>query len=527
MFSAHATDAVPQGGGNAASASSKHVLTTVTIPAAEDATILEVGKQTYIVWSPTLHIPWPRARLQRPAIYFTANLLIGSKTTTKSSKHATSHHEYLAPYEPLPANVLEPLNFDPAFRGKKVYLSEDRITKVSPKGARTTLSEQVVKPLRGASKRAFPTMPALFTRMTYSTVPGGTIASLHIETSQVIAGMFDVRNIRVNTQERVETSNTIDTAGGSNTSSANTGVVIRNLVDVTFPMQMQAGDETVMLYHLEPKKAAADPVTLSVAIQATAILEQGSQIDLDINWHSQSDALRSTPEPARKWSRPMSASLSHQARLSTQSTLAHASSDGAVKHGDANGGITFHFEASPTTQQEHEMALRIKCINKSNRSRRFAALALGHQTPQLTRPAQPAADNADIVAGVPKVPLLGRQKAADVFCDTPDVRIGPILPGACFETEINFRVLASGVLDLGVIRIEDLDTRQTVDIGELPDVVALEAVEGDAAYVPRSTVPRRDDKVARLMEAASQQWHKEITEWMERQAGRTGTGQIS
>ncbi|KAK5120590.1 hypothetical protein LTR85_006246 [Meristemomyces frigidus] len=527
VLAAHATDAVPQGGGNAASASGKQDLTTVTISAAESAKLLRVGQQTYVVWTPTLHIPWPRARLQRPAIYFTANLLMSPETTDQHAKPQTDH---LTPYEPLPANVLEPLNFDPAFRGKKIYLSEDRITKVAPSGARTKLNEQVVKPIRGASKRAFPTMPALFTRMKYSAIPDGTVVSLHIESSQVIAGIFDVKCISVHSTRPVDSSTALARVGDGSGTSTTADSMLQNLTDVTFPVQMQAGDETVLLYHLKSQNvdnAAPSQTTLCVAIQATAALEQGSQIDLDIAFQSQVSPGKSAPERTYNWARPLSASSSQKPRQSTQSDPQPASIVGAGKHENVGSGVTFYLTAPRSTHQGQDMPLNIKCINKSSKPRRFAVLPLHRRSMQATPPAHSSMDDADLVAGIFSAPILQREKAADVFCDTPDVRIGPVPPGACFETEMNFHVvLASGVLDLGTISIVDLDTKQRVDVTELPDVIALEGIESGEPYIRRGTIPRRNDKVTKQMDAARQRWHRKTAEWMDRKALRTGDDAI-
>ena len=57
---------------------------------------------------------------------------------------------------------------------------------------------------------------------------------------------------------------------------------------------------------------------------------------------------------------------------------------------------------------------------------------------------------------------------------TPDVRIGPLTAGACFETTLRYQTTGAGVLDFGTIRVIDLESRQTLDIAELPDVVSLE-----------------------------------------------------
>jgi hypothetical protein len=67
--------------------------------------------------------------------------------------------------------------------------------------------------------------------------------------------------------------------------------------------------------------------------------------------------------------------------------------------------------------------------------------------------------------------IAGQQRALTL---TPDVRIGPLTAGACFETSLRYQTTSAGVLDLGTIRVIDLESRQTLDIAELPDVVSLE-----------------------------------------------------
>ena len=83
-------------------------------------------------------------------------------------------------------------------------------------------------------------------------------------------------------------------------------------------------------------------------------------------------------------------------------------------------------------------------------------------------------DDREVIADLFNAPPVERQRPPDVFDLNPDMRIGPIPPGACYETELKFWAATTGVLDLGVARIIDLETRQTVDVKELPDVVVLD-----------------------------------------------------
>ena len=458
---ANATDAIPaEGRNNVASASGKHDLASKTYSAAENVDLVSVGEQTYAVWKPIIHLVRPRARLQRPAVYFTAILTLSTEALNATKEE---QKDFLKSYQPLPANVLDPLRFDPSLSGSNIYLSEQRITKVAPPARRVDVS---VKPIRGASKRAFSCVPALFTRLNYSPLPDASIASLHVETSNVIAGSVSIQNVSFEAPEVSATS----------------------LNSVAWPQSTHAGDEVIVLYRLEPRQASfgvvpvANP-TVTVSITATAELDQGSKVELNLSWQNPID-LKQSSKPKHEWSRPLSTSLPPHKQIPHHTGSRPTSSEGGVEPAAGESSIIFNFTAPPTVKLHTDFPLEVQCINRSNCKRRFALVVLQSksaqrpvgQQPQPTVPSD--GSNATFVASSFDAPPLKREKRPDVLVLNPDCRIGPLPPGACFETEMRFRVIAIGVLNLGTVRVYDLDTRQTVDVKELPDVVALERSEG-------------------------------------------------
>lgn len=472
---AHATDAVPQGAGNGASASGKHDLTSVTIPASGDAEVLSVGDRTYVIWRTSIQLSRPRARLQRPAIYFTANLTISSKALATSRKPAG---DYLQAFQTLPENILDPLNFSPSYgQEKTIYLSADRFTKVTPSAPRL---EDAVKPIRGASKRAFPAVPAMFTKVRISHLPDSVIASLHIETSNVIAGSVSIEDVRLEVLEEKK----VKLPTSPNEPSARPSVHDMNAT--SWPRDSRAGDEVVCLYKLTPNKNASTvgSCTLDLSIKAVASLDQGSSIPISISWQTQVDLSQTLSKPNYRWSpaRPVSTPSSQLARPSSSGIPKPKSVEEPrlSSGGSVEAGITFVFTGPETVHQHEAFDLYIHCKNNSERLRRFAFTSVQPQSATTTTVSQPKPSsdrNADIVAGIFNFPPLQRQKPADVHLLTPDVRIGPLASGAVHETSMTFRAAATGVLDLGVVRIADVDTTQTVDVKELPDVFALEPLE--------------------------------------------------
>ena len=473
-LSAHATDAVPQDTGNKASASGKHDLTSRTILAADTLGIMALQGHTYVLWKSALHLPRPRARLQRPAVYFTTHLTISNKALSASSEPGM---DMLKSFEPLPANVLEPLMFDPALRDSDIYLSETRITKVAP--ADTQLHDDV-KPIRGASKRAFPIVPALFTRIRYSALPDAVVASLHLETSQLVNGSVKIHDVYLDVPN----------------------AKVESMYSLELPQESRGGDETVLLYKLSQPSGSAgpSPASVFVKIDATVATEQGSLTNLEIKWQAQVDLSQTVSEPIYKWSRPLSGSKL-PARPLSESAARPPSTEVNSTPATGDSGITFTFTAAPKVVRNDILKLDVQCINCSARPRRFALVVL---QPKRTQPKQPQpqphenSGDTGLIASLFNAPPLERAKAPDVLDLNPDVRIGPLPPGACFETKMKFRALKTGALDLGVIRIVDLDTRQTVDVRELPDVVSLERVP----HVEQSESEKSEDSTAIVTIAA-------------------------
>nr|POE91157.1 hypothetical protein CFP56_75875 [Quercus suber] len=459
-LAAHATDAIPQSqGSNAASASGKHDLTSITRNADDNVELVTSADNTFVVWKLDVHVVRPKARLQRPAVYFTANVVMRTENLGPARKSGSA---YLQAYEPLPANVLAPLHFDPALCDSKIHLSESRITKVAP----TPRADDLLKPIRGASKRALPTMPALFTRIRFSAVPNAVLASLHIEVPQVMAGAVHINDI-----ELVSSSH-----------------VLQNMNPAAWPKQARAGDELVSVFRITPQTgigSTQDMITISIS--AVANLDEGTSIPLHITWQAHVDLSAAMAKLPYKWSRPLSTSSLQQARLSTQVSsrpASSSSSDHSLQFADP--GIVLTITGPSTVRAEETFTLAIQCINHSMQIRRFALVWIPvpkhrqQPPPPLLLQQLPPSNSLDLLFNVSSTRPFEPVKSADVLDLNPDVRIGPLPPGECYETQLQFRAVAIGVLELGMLRLVDLDTRQSVDVKELPDVIAMESKRADA-----------------------------------------------
>ncbi|KAI7521231.1 hypothetical protein KC317_g22163 [Hortaea werneckii] len=159
------------------------------------------------------------------------------------------------------------------------------------------------------------------------------------------------------------------------------------------------------------------------------------------------------------------------------------------------------------------MQVRVQCTNNSRTSRNLAVI----HDQSIRQQGIQSSDDSKLPAGVTSAhddPVPNSKARSNVFCNSPDVRTGVLAPGATFETEMEFFVKALGLLDLGSIRILDLDTNQTVDASELPDIISVEASAEDPPFEPRGSVPRRDDAIGRQIASETERWRQETQQWM-------------
>lgn len=56
------------------------------------------------------------------------------------------------------------------------------------------------------------------------------------------------------------------------------------------------------------------------------------------------------------------------------------------------------------------------------------------------------------------------------------IAIRPLPPGACHNVQLEFLTLSTGVVGLAAVNIVDLESKETTQVIELPDIMVLEAV---------------------------------------------------
>nr|OQO27609.1 hypothetical protein B0A51_03598 [Rachicladosporium sp. CCFEE 5018] len=446
-IAAHATTADPSAASNPAISSAKHdVASTRQEADGSDVQVLTVGDSTYAVWKQTLHLAQPGSKVRRPAVYFTATLSPLADALAETSK---AEKDYLPSFQPLPANVLEPLRFDASYgdAGREIYLSETRVTKVSPAAPR---HEPLMRPLRGATKRAFPISSALYTRFEYSPVPQGGIVSVHVEATKLISGDVRVHDV----------SMTIP------------GYDVSLLNSVDWPQQINAGDEVVLLFrvlHTSMTTGSNENKPSLLELGAIMNTEDGTSVQLTINRMADLKVPAATADKVYHWTKT---TVSSNPVTSSGNRVGWPGMDI-----EAKTEVIFNFTGPSEVKLKADFVVHVQCVNKSDRARKFALRATQARNSAQGNAQFPArgSSKAGSDAATMSTVATPQPSASDayVLVVTPDVHTETLAPGACCEVELQYRAVRAGSLQLGVVHIVDLQSEQRIIVSDLPDVVAI------------------------------------------------------
>jgi len=123
-------------------------------------------------------------------------------------------------------------------------------------------------------------------------------------------------------------------------------------------------------------------------------------------------------------------------------------------------------------------------INRSTKKRRLAIVAvpLTGRPPRNKRQSEIPSDRhgrAQVILDDRTVQRLlqgnsSSNSLADFIALDADVKIGPLLPGACHNTQLEFLALSPGLVKFELMSIVDVETREIVYVTDLPHTVVIE-----------------------------------------------------
>jgi len=399
--------------------------------------------ESSVVLQTELRLSHPERQMYRPAVQITCSLFIPRHS---GYTHAQATEDYMASGVPLPENLLQGLQNSPAFAETNIQLPANRIQKVVP---RSKVAAPEIRPVRAIS-RQIAVVPAIAVRLARSTIDHQTLVSLEIEVLK-----WSNRGMVL---EEVTESKRYEKH--------------RPLHDIKLPQNMAVADKTTVIFRLDSTKY------MELHVNARALLSDDCSPRLSIQRSIFPQPLTGQPSRVsltRHWQRPTS-------QVSRPTSMAIP-----------DKGMTFSLSAPSRVDAGETFKLDILVVNRSVKKRRLAILAVteSHKASSTAKrfskhSSQPAWDGASNIARpiVDENTLYKAQNGqsrhatrAEIVSLTADAKVGPLAPGACHDVQLEFLALSSGVVGLEALTILDLDSRETVHITELPDVVAVEEHE--------------------------------------------------
>lgn len=447
-----------------------------------------------MVWKLSAFLVRPRLRLQAPSIVFSA--VASLKPSEQVEKH-TLREEYLPSQIPSGMNLLEAFSDDPALGGVKPHLSALRVSRVTPAAF---VPRDSLRPFKNLARRSVKVFPAINARVRYSR-PNATpsnpsvIASLDID----ITPFVDCEVILTKVEFKIN---------GGTVEDMNT------FPGMSLPISTLSQDDITFLYRLLPDDMdilnKTQVRTLEISILATANLAPTSQPEIRMHWTTSLDftppinpGFSPITPPIQRPHRPAQLSIggSPFENTPTVSSLAATRPDALpavdiITRQQRNSaipdfGVTMSF-TGPTNPVHpgSYFVWSVFIVNRSNRPRKLALTVLPKRRRAEVRSHRPPSTGygnskrdpkiADAVVDDNIIYAMQKNSALDsteLVCLSTDTRVGPLAPLACYEVELRFLALKSGVLGVEAVRVVDLGTQEHVDIKDLPSIVSVPAEE--------------------------------------------------
>lgn len=134
-------------------------------------------------------------------------------------------------------------------------------------------------------------------------------------------------------------------------------------------------------------------------------------------------------------------------------------------------GLTLSFSGPSAVKVSETFQWKIFAINKSQAVRHLSLYVQPSESMEKSLP-----KNGDLYPVVGRTSLKRMYQASSLgsvglICLANDIRLGPLYPQACFETEINLLALSAGVHTLEGLTVMDHATGDSFDCGKLLEVV--------------------------------------------------------
>jgi hypothetical protein len=465
----------------------KELIFSSTIKDTEKPIIVQHGEgeegHTFVVWKVEAFISRPQGRFHKPAVYFQP---MASFKPASTPEKTDPQDEYLPSRVPTALNLLQAFENDPALAGVHPRLSAMRINKIAPSAA--PVVKEMVRPIRSGQRPLYRVLPALIWRVRYARIHASSsdlslMASLDLEVASYAT--YDVRIKQVD----------LTLHGGDVTPFAN--IQQANMIN-------KPGDQITYLYKIKPDIAPDGTPALgskghfiTMSVTAEVLMSEHCHPNIAIEWKTPVDFTSVTEQTTNmiKAAHRLSTPATQASTSANPDALpAHDSQAQAPEEAVNNAiNITLTISGPPTVTVGEIFTWDVFIVNRSDKLRKLAVLVVPKRKRDLekhtSRPSTASVgthktDKKELLAHAVEDENIvyakqksARTETAELICLTTDIRLGQLSSGSCYTADLKFLPLSAGVLGVESVRVVDLATNETVEIRELPSVVAVEKVE--------------------------------------------------
>ncbi|PNS19789.1 hypothetical protein CAC42_7756 [Sphaceloma murrayae] len=419
---------------------------------------------TTAIYTGELHLHHPERQVIRPSVHFAASLLFEQPSTSEPDPL----DDYLPSGVPLSANILSPLLASPAFAGTNLNLPASRLNRVVPLSAVPVVE---ARPVRGASQR-YTIGPALLLRTSRTLFP-------------------DQVYLSVDTQVPIHSKSAVSLQKAEARLPSSE---VEALTTVALPTSLRPGDRTTFVFKTDADAGAS---IAQYRLTAGLTTSQGTRINLLIrrNLNAPPGAKVPTRERVKHWSTPKGTSR-------PSSTITRPAESGEV----VRRGLKLTITAPHTVRVGDTFSVKFFVVNNGLKKRRLSILGpasagpsksagrsswiAGGSNPTKNRRedefdrgniASVVTDSKDLYAQITGLKQADRRRSAhlgliptskppgrraEIVTLDPEIRLGTLQPGACYEISMRIQALSVGVVSIEGMVVADLDSRETCLIGE-------------------------------------------------------------
>lgn len=452
------------------------------------------------IWKVNVPVDHPRTRLISPYAMIDAVVNITHEMTDglEASKQSEDTSFYLDEFRPVQEiNLFEALGHDANLNqlhsnlsASRVVTSENGSPKPLPKepsqegeanDCDPTKYEKLTK-LAAAVK--LPVYPALNLRLRCTKATGiqdNLVAVLDLSSSDTAQVDVLVKSVK------------FDLVGGTSTP----------LGPRDFPLRLSPGEDCMLSYTLShsdvflltQEQAGSRIKPVSIVVESVPVLYESdgpvittkwdTTVDFDISSVPPKESATITqpaPLPPAPSQSPLTGmgitaptpsfkKLSKLGRTSSSSSVPTLTRTNTSSKWQQLSGLTLSFSGPSAVNVSETFCWKIFAVNKSQAVRHLALYV--HPSDKLEKSLP---KNTDLYPVIDRTSLRRMYQASSlgsvgIICLANDIRLGPLYPQACFETEINLLALSAGVHSLEGLTIMDQATGDSFDCGRLLEVV--------------------------------------------------------